>query len=94
MPACNGSDRGCNITPPERGPTSPWSLVTREPDQPTPGASRYVGGATPLVRPQPTRACRHLVRSVKGFQTGDQVVATSAGQFGRLDVENVPRCGR
>lgn len=30
MPPCNGSDRGCNITPRESEQTSSWSLFTRE----------------------------------------------------------------
>lgn len=30
MPTCNGSDRSCNITPPERVLTSRWSLFARE----------------------------------------------------------------
>ena len=30
-PRCNGTDRGCNITPPERVQTFLWSGVTREP---------------------------------------------------------------
>ena len=27
---CNGTDRGCDITPRESGQTSLWSLLTRE----------------------------------------------------------------
>ena len=30
MPACNGLDRSCNITPRESGQTFSWSLFTRE----------------------------------------------------------------
>ena len=29
MPVCNGSDRGFNVTPPEREQTSTWSLIAR-----------------------------------------------------------------
>jgi uncharacterized protein YigE (DUF2233 family) len=35
MLSCNGMDRGLNVTPPERAPTSAWSLVIREPVEPT-----------------------------------------------------------
>lgn len=30
MSACNGSDRVCNIIPPERGLTSGWSFIARK----------------------------------------------------------------
>jgi hypothetical protein len=30
MLSCNGMDRGLNVTPPARVPTSAWSLFTRE----------------------------------------------------------------
>ena len=35
MLSCNGMDRGLNVTPPERAPTSAWSLFIREPVEPT-----------------------------------------------------------
>jgi hypothetical protein len=34
-PACNGTDRGCNITSRESGQTSSWSLFTREFPEPS-----------------------------------------------------------
>jgi hypothetical protein len=34
MPSCNGMDRGLNVTPPEREPTSAWSLFIREQVEP------------------------------------------------------------
>ena len=48
MPPCNGTDRGCakssNITPRESGPTSIWSLITRELDQPIKEAEQMAAG--------------------------------------------------
>ena len=35
MLSCNGMDRGLNVTPPERAPTSAWSLFIRELVEPT-----------------------------------------------------------
>jgi hypothetical protein len=35
MLSCNGMDRGLNVTSPARVPTSAWSLVIREPVEPT-----------------------------------------------------------
>jgi hypothetical protein len=44
MPSCNGMDRGLNVTPPERAPTSAWSLFTREHVEPAshPEGHEYV----------------------------------------------------
>jgi hypothetical protein len=35
MLSCNGMDRGLNVTPLERALNSAWSLVIREPVEPT-----------------------------------------------------------
>jgi RNA-directed DNA polymerase len=46
-----GVEQGCNITPRESGPTSRWSLSTRELDQPTKEAMQMT--ATPLAGAAP-----------------------------------------
>jgi len=40
MPTCNGLDRGCDITPPEKGQTSPWCRRARTVSQPAQGATQ------------------------------------------------------
>jgi len=49
MPTCNGSDRGCNITPRESGQTSLWSGVTREPGKQTSGGVAELSAAATLA---------------------------------------------
>jgi hypothetical protein len=49
MPTCNGTDRGCNITPRESGQTSLWSGVTREPGQQTSGGVADMSAAATLA---------------------------------------------
>ncbi len=34
-PSCNGMDRGLNVTPRESGPTSDWSFIAREFEEPS-----------------------------------------------------------
>jgi len=68
MPFCNGADRGCNITLPERVQTSLWSGVTREPDQQTSGGNADKSAAATLAGAAPNpgdRACLLQVRIVK-----------------------------
>jgi hypothetical protein len=68
MPPCNGTDRGCNITPRESGQTSLWSGVTREPGQRTPGGDADMSAAATLAGAAPRRgntACLLQARIVK-----------------------------
>jgi hypothetical protein len=55
MPTCNGTDRGCNITPRESGQTSLWSGVTREPGQQTSGSVADLSAAATLAGAAPNR---------------------------------------
>jgi hypothetical protein len=59
-PACNGADRGCNITPPERVQTSLWSGVTREPDKQTSGSDADMSQAATLAGAAPNSGDRGL----------------------------------
>src|SRR5207237_1337189 len=58
-PRCNGADRGCDSTPPERELTSLWSGGTRESGQPLweaeqmSAAARLAGAASPGNRRRP-----------------------------------------
>ena len=66
MPACNGSDRGCDITPRESEPTSPGCRRTGTGSQPARGAKQIMSrAATPVVRPPPNFGswlCRSTVQ--------------------------------
>ena len=55
MPTCNGSDRGCKITPRESGQTSLWSGVTREPGKQTSGGVADKSAAATLAGAAPSR---------------------------------------
>jgi hypothetical protein len=68
MPFCNGADRGCDITPPERVQTSLWSGVTREPGQQTSGSDADMSAAATLAGAAPilgNRVCLLQVSIVK-----------------------------
>src|SRR6266487_3428807 len=83
-----GVAQGCNITSRESGPTSLWSLSTRELDQPTKEAMQMT--ATPLAGAAPHRLTDwHAINWPKVYQNVRRlqariVQATKEGRWGKV----------
>jgi hypothetical protein len=71
-PACNGPDRGGNITPPERGQTSLGFSVTREPWPTDSGSKAEKSAAARLAGAAPRQV--HLLRRLQA-----RIVQMAAG---------------
>jgi hypothetical protein len=78
MPFCNGADRGCNITLPERVQTSLWSGITREPGQQTSGSDADMSAAATLAGAVPILGDRVCL-----LQAG--IVKVSSGKWWRSE---------